>query len=211
MMRSGRWRALPVLAVTTGFVLATATAAVAAGAVHQFSDVHLFEDMSVAGDASLVRTGSTVRLNLHTDTHGGLFEFGVPTGPDWEVGDATTVWFVVFNEPGACVGGCGEDEVVDAFLGGANLAGVGLHYGTGHVAGHHFGASASLREWDVGGRLFGMPLKDAQTAEVHVIVRSHGPAATLSGGDLAEALHSVDGGCGTNTCGDAQFAVFLAP
>lgn len=211
-MSTKRLRALPVAGVAAALVLGGATAAVAGGAEHQASDVYLFEDMSVAGDATLVRTGSTVRVNLHTHVRGGLVEFGAPVGSDWEVGDATTVWLVVFNNPAGCTGGCGEDEVVTAFLGGPNPAEVGLHYGTGHVAGGHaFSASASLREWDVSGRLFGMPLKDAGRAEVHVIVRSHGSARGLAGAELSAALHDVDGGCDTNTCGDAQFTVFLAP
>ncbi len=61
------------------------------------------------------------------------------------------------------------------------------------------------------GVLFGYGLMDSMAAEIHLVVRSHGPAANLSGQELSEALHSVDGGCTTNTCGDAQFAVFLAP
>lgn len=87
---------------------------------------------------------------------------------------------------------------------------------SGHVAGGaSFHAGAQLGEGDDGGTLFGLPLVDAMTAEIHTIVRSHGPAADLSGSELAAALHSVDGGCapefGPNACGDSQFAVFLSP
>jgi uncharacterized protein YjlB len=43
--------------------------------------------------------------------------------------------------------------------------------------------------------LFGLPLQDAMTAEVHIIARSHGQVTTLLPGERGEALNSVDGGC----------------
>lgn len=205
-------RAGPVGLVAALLLVMGAVSAAAGGAVHQPSTVYQFDDMSAAGEARLTRTANGVSFRMRTAISGELTEFGALLGEDWESGDATTVWFVVFNFPDECIGGCGEDEVIAAFLGFYNDAGVGLHYGTGHVAGGAwFNAAASLREWDTSGRLFGMPLRDAEGAEIHLVVRSHGPASTLSGSELNDALHSVDGGCATNTCGDPQFAVFLAP
>lgn len=205
-------RAVPVVLIATSLLVAGAVTAAAGGAVHQSSGVYQFDDMSHAGEAALTRTDAGITLRLGTAISGELTDFGVLLGEDWSSGDATTVWLVVFNEPGNCVGGCGEDEVIDAATGGANAAEVGLHYGAGHVAGgDHFHAAATLREWDTSGLVFGMPLKDAMGAEIHTVVRSHGPASALSGQQLSAAIHSLMGGCETNTCGDPQFAVFLSP
>lgn len=204
----------------TRWIAATAAVAVAsigshvaqaAPAVHQESDVYEFEDMDDVGDATLKRNNSGVTMNIKTAVSGELFDFATPLEVDWQRGDATTVWFVVFNEPWNCSDDeCGEDDVMAAFNG--NPAKVGVHFGTGHVAGGaDFNAAASLKEGDMSGVLFGYGLMDSMAAEIHLVVRSHGPAANLTGPELADALHSVDGGCDTNTCGDPQFAVFLAP
>jgi hypothetical protein len=48
-------------------------------------------------------------------------------------------------------------------------------------------------------------------AEVHLVVRSHGPASNFTADQLVEALTTVDGGCDINTCGDAQDVIFLPP
>ena len=182
------------------------------------------------GTATLLRTDSGIHMRLTTTVGGTMYnlpfeapsEFPNGVGETWTVGDATTNWFVVFNNPDGCIGGCGEDEVL---LGIPPLcgcddggpAGVSVHYAAGHVAGSGSWHSAgSLQEGDTSGMLFGLPLQDAKTAEVHVIVRSHGPASNLSqAGLLGAALNSVDGGCivegGPNTCGDAQAAIFNPP
>ncbi len=206
-------RTAAVVAGLVGLAL-TSAAPVDAAAGKQHSTVYEFEDMDEVGHATLHRNASGVTMNIKTGVSGELFDFDTPLGVDWKVGDATTVWFVVFNDPGACEDGCGEDEVLAAIFGN-NFAKVGVHYGAGHVAGSsRFNASARLNEGDMSGVLFGMGLMDAMAAEVHLVVRSHGPASTLSGPELAAALHTVDGGCypdfGPNICGDSQFAVFLA-
>jgi hypothetical protein len=176
-------------------------------------------------EASLVRTNSGVSMRMSTTVDGQLFDlFAGPLGVDWEVGDATTNWFVVFNEPDECTplpGGvvavCGEDDVQNAAM-GSPAAGVGVHFATGHIAGSSkWRSAASLREGDVSGIVFGLPLVDAMTAEIHIVARSHGPAANLVPGNLAAAIGSLNGGCagppefGPNTCGDAQAAEFKPP
>ncbi len=203
-----RRRHLFAVAAAAALTLVGTHGVEAAPATQQSSAVYQFDDMSEVGKASLKRNGSGVTMNIKTAIGGELDDFGVLQGVDWESGDATTVWFVVFNDPSGCVDGCGGDDVEDAF--GDNRADVGVHFAAGHVAnGSKFNAAGHLNEGDSSGLLFGLPLEDATTAEVHLVVRSHGPASTLTGQELAAALHSVDGGCGTNTCGDAQFAVFL--
>lgn len=202
-----RRRHLFAVAAAAGLTM-VGTHGVEAAATQQTSAVYKFDDMSEVGKASLKRNASGVTMNIKTAIGGELDELGVPQGVDWESGDATTVWFVVFNDPSGCDGGCGADDV-DAIF-GDNPADAGVHFAAGHVAnGSKFTTAGHLNEGDESGLLFGSALEDATAAEIHLVVRSHGPASTLTGQELAEALHSVDGGCGANTCGDAQFAVFL--
>ena len=93
-----------------------------------------------------------------------------------------------------------------------NDPGVGVHFATGHIAGSsNWRSAASLREGDESGMVFGFPLLNARTAEIHVIARAHGPKATLVGGNVAAAIGSLNGGCDINTCGDAQAAEFKPP
>ncbi|MDX2378934.1 MAG: hypothetical protein QNM02_04160 [Acidimicrobiia bacterium] len=154
---------------------------------------------------------------MSTTVGGQLFILpdGIPLEVDWEVGDASTNWFVVFNNPDDCTDPCGEDDVIaglpPAVDGGP--AGVSIHYAAGHVAGSlSWHSAGSLREGDTSGMLFGLPLQNAMTAEVHIVARSHGSMTTIPpGSERGYALNSVDGGCGTNTCGDAQAAIFPPP
>lgn len=210
-MRTSRGHGLGVALGVVAMALAGSHAAEAGGAVHQDSGVYQFDDGSHAGHAALHRNGNGVTMNLWTTIGGELDDFGVLQGVDWESGDATTVWFIVFNDPDGCIDGCGEDDVID-FFEGEDRAEVGALRAAGHVAGgSDFNASGRLNEGDATELLFGTPLIDAMTAEIHLVVRSHGPASNLHGAVLAAALHSVDGGCGINTCGDSQFAVFPPP
>lgn len=203
-----------VLAVAM-LAAALAAPASAAPAIHQTVDVNEFNgDLATADGASLVRTDSGVSMRVSTTVGGQLFDlFAGPLGVDWEVGDATTNWFVVFNAPGECTdGACGEDDVQAAATGANNDPEVGVHFATGHVVGSSRSSfAASLGEGDVSGLVFGYPLVDALTAEVHIVIRSHGPAANLVPGELGGALGTIDVGCAINTCGDAQAAEFKPP
>lgn len=210
MMNVSRARRVGTFLAAAALVAAGPPSAAGAGAVHQHATVHEFVGMAAVGDAHLKRNATGVTMRISTTVSGELIDFGGPLGAYWTSGDATTVWFVVFNNPDGCVDGCGQDDALAAFS-GDNRGGLGVHYAAGHVAGGDaFRAAGRLNEGDTEGRIFGMPLKDAATAEIHLVVRSHGPAASLTGTQLADALHSVDGGCEVNTCGDPQFAVFLA-
>jgi hypothetical protein len=198
-------------------ILAAALVAPASAgpAIHQTVDVNDFSGTLVTADgASMIRTDSGVSMRVRTTVGRELFDlFDGALGEDWEVGDATTAWFVVFNDPDKCSDGvCGENDVQDAAIGEDNGSEVGVHFATGHVAGSsRWRSAASLQEGDVSGMVFGLPLADARTAEIHVVIRSHGPAANLVPGDLAAAIGSIGGGCDINTCGDAQAAEFKPP
>jgi hypothetical protein len=190
--------------------------ALAGKAIHQTSDVYRFDNMSDVGDAKLVRTNSGVSMTMESSVEGELTEFGQLLGEDFTPGDATTIWWIIFNNPENCTDSmCGEDDVLAGLIGGdPNKVMVDAIFATGHIAGSKWGAGAHLNEGDTSGSLrpgFGLEpigLKDAKKAEIHLVVRSHGPASNLTPGELAAAIHTVDGGCGINTCGDPQFAVF---
>lgn len=204
--------ALAIIAIVG---LGTAGTALAAGSVHQTTDVFRFDNGADVGDAKLVRTNSGVSMTIKSSIEGLAFAFPNFEDPVGEFmsGDATTNWFVVFNNPGNCSDGeCGEDDILaSAFGGDPNDVKVDVIFATGHVAaGSQWKAGAHLNEGDVSGSILPQQwgLIDAMAAEIHIIVVSHGPAANLLPGELAEAISSVAGGCATNVCGDAQFAVF---
>ncbi len=94
---------------------------------------------------------------------------------------------------------------------------VDVIFATGHVAGSQWRAAAHLNEGDTSGSLlplFGLDpigLNNAMEAEIHLVVRSHGPATNFTPDELADAISSAFGGCATSICGDPQFARFLAP
>jgi hypothetical protein len=106
-----------------------------------------------------------------------------------------TNWWVVFNNPSACAGGCGADD-----FGNPEVA-ASVFFATGGIVGQdgvgHF--QAHLEEGAgvpqlPGQTFFGPGLLDAQGAEIHYILRYHGPAS--SDPDLLQKQISTSyGGC----------------
>lgn len=208
-----KWNKMVVMAAVVLMVTSIGIGtAFAAGAVRQDSEVYRFDTMADVGDAQLVRTNSGVSMSIRSSVGGELMDlFAGPLGPHFMPGDAVTNWFVIFNKPGECIsagGACGEADVRDALTGGPNLAMVDVGFATGHVTGPQWGAAAHLDEGDPSATMLGIGLMDSMAAEIHVVVRSHGQASNLAPGEVAEAISSLMGGCGTNICGDPQFAVF---
>ena len=144
-----------------------------------------------------------------------------PNGVSWtfktnglEPGHAYTLWVVVFNNPGACVDGCGLD---DLFRDGVDAT---LAYGGGHVVGPSGTATFSghLQEGDTSGfpldsgpnvNLPGreLGLVDAYKADIHLVIRDHGEVIP---GQLSEQLHTFSGGSGVNTLANVQVAAHHA-
>lgn len=143
-------------------------------------------------------------------------------------GDALTIWWVIFNEPGNCDGGCGEPDV---FAEG-NPAQVDVAWAAGAVVddngnvammGHKQIGDSSGSAMPFFNEVFGagagdtVGLLDPIEAEVHLVVRSHGPVIA---GMLDAQTNSFEGGC-TNymdagsvpraegDCADVQFAIHL--
>ena len=136
-------------------------------------------------------------------------------------GHAYTIWWVVFNEPNQCdAAPCGESDI------GKPAVKCEILYATGKVVkrGTLGYFRAYLKEGDNAGSIndvFGLPeyggLLDSKKAEVHLVVRSHGPAIP---GQIRDQIGSFGGGCTTDLpaftevpdevgeCADIQFAVF---
>ncbi|MGB5229766.1 MAG: hypothetical protein WBN55_15970 [Eudoraea sp.] len=153
-------------------------------------------ESGVEGSATLHRNKNGITVNVKTS---GLTP-----------GYAYTLWIVAFNnQDGVCdPTGCTPGDSVDAEA--------EIMYGAGHVVGGSGKGnfSAHLNENDVSGSVnvehFEIPtvggMMDAQKAEIHVVVRCHGPAIP---GMIKEQIQSYDGGCDMYECNDVWFGIFL--
>lgn len=153
--------------------------------------VHAFADLSAidGGYANLVRTENGVTAELHTY--------------DLNAGAPYTVWWVVFNTPEGCSDACGEDDIVaeDGTTDFNPDANISITFSSYLPEGRTLGQV-----------LAGEGLWDAQVAEVHLVVRDHGP---LDPDRLYEQLSTFEPGPLTGgsceICFDVQFSVFLPP
>ena len=202
--------------ITVGALLATAAfGAVGAGpasaaADRQHADVYTFAGLVDVGDSTLIRTERGVTARVKTT--------GLRPGPH-------TMWWIVWNSPAAC----GADGCNEADLGNPET-GVDIGYAAGVVVGDS-GRAAFTAYLPQGSALGGFPsefgiasgsgLIDAHHAEIHLVVRSHGPRIA---GLVREMTHTFHAGCdysvfggliaegsygtaGPNTCTDLLFAV----
>jgi hypothetical protein len=144
-------------------------------------------------------------------------------------GDAYTVWWVIFNAPEKCTDGvCNEDDlfVIDAATSsiaideygqrvmdpaGLENANISIQYATGGLvdAEGNGNFAAAVGVGNVPGVIAGPGLIDPQTAEVHLVVRSHGPVIADA---LDAQIMAFGGGCepaDAPPCADVQFAMHL--
>ena len=139
--------------------------------------------------ATLHRKEDGVELNLDTK---------LPEG-------AYTLWWVIFNNPEFCVDGC---DVGDLEIPEANAS---VFWATGEVVGDDgMGSfSAELLEGTLPTGedqvLFGDGLINSFSAEIHPIVRTHGPVIP---GQEEVQTSTFNGGCPPEGCQDIQFALF---
>lgn len=160
-------------------------------------------------DADNITPVDGSRAHLATDDQGATLQ--VHTS-GLTPGHAVTLWVVFFNNPEHCSDGeCGPD---DAFPPPGNTAaGASVTYGDGLVVGDdgraYFGAHVAVDEdaapWPVG-------LLNPRTAEVHFILRDHGPALPEL---VYEQITTAGAGCnnfpphtGDYTCVDVQAGRF---
>jgi len=163
------------------------------------------------GHATLRRGYDYIQFNLHTT--------GLPPG-------AYTIWYVIFNDPSSCSEGCGENDLL--------LPKTGVVWATGKVVGEN-GIGNFRDKLYVGerrdpgtqeavlGEALESPLYDPKGAEVHLIVKYHGPASD-DPHVLYEQTHTILGSCGPEDgansfdagdfgiqCFDPQAAIFFPP
>jgi hypothetical protein len=172
----------------------------AGAATRTTSDVSLMGNpKAVMGTSTLTRTDSGIALDLHTT---GL-----------QAGHAVTIWWMVFNHPEVCISGATTETPDDPRCGMADLnnsaAGLSVLYAVGHVIDEDGVADFGgyLQEGDTDGALPGMALGllDAAAADVHLVVRDHGPADP---GQVNEQIHTI-GACNPD-CHDLQMSVHEA-
>jgi hypothetical protein len=167
----------------------------------------------MSGESSLVYLFSALPAFVNVGTaylnrNGNGFTVNVMT-TDLTPGYTYTLWAVVFNIPGECTDGCDEPDIFDPDVMADVL------YIAGHVAGSNGKGNFSghLMEGDDSGSIFPLPgvsntpigLIDKDAAEIHFVVRCHGPKIP---GEVDDQINTFMGGCDTYTCEDIQFAVF---
>jgi hypothetical protein len=142
----------------------------------------------------LVRTKDGVGATLHT--------FGLVPG------NAYTLWLAIFNNPKECA----TNPCSAADLPNPDVQGVVL-WGTGQIAGED--GTADFGTFRAVGDTSGqsglgtvMALEKPLKAEVHLTVRSHGPA-DLDPAVLQAQLTTFNGGCPPNMCVTVQGAPHL--
>lgn len=117
--------------------------------------------------------------------------------------NALTIWVIIFNNPELCSApGCGSDDFpqrggdpgVDASVVWGNTGTVVTADGKANFGGH-------VTVGDTSAARFGPGLLDPHGAEIHMIVRSHGPVIPEL---LSEQLTTFDAGCPPNECVDLQ-------
>jgi hypothetical protein len=129
---------------------------------------------------------------------------------DLTPGDVVTSWWVIFNDPSLCSDGvCGENDVLPPP--GNQEASVAVIYGDGALIGQD-GTATFLDSLGVGhteGLVFGPGLVNPLSAEIHYVLRTHGPFQVEN---ATEQRTTLNGGCDSEPphapCVDIQFAVF---
>lgn len=181
----------------------------------QTGEMTAYSDMAVVdgSSASLARMEHGLYADVETS---GL-----------TAGDAVTLLWVLFNDPAQCSdGACGGDDIFNMAEGkvvpdpdgsapmntsGIEAAKVSLLRADGRVVGED--GTVALRSHlpigDTSEAAFGPGLIDPKTAEVHLVIRSHGPNQP----DLtSEMLNTINGGCAKEwpnaPCRNAQFVAF---
>lgn len=180
-----------------GIALAAAAPAVAGGSeigtspVFSIGPGHTFIDFVPGATSTLVRTSNGISVSLQTSA--------LPAG------HAVTVWALIFNNPSACgPGGCDETR---GDLGIAAVQG-SVQRVTGHVVDVADSFAGHLGIGEASQTAFGPGLLDPYGAQINLIVRDHGVAA--SGELLLQQFHNSSPRFCNVACFDIQKSVHLA-
>lgn len=177
-------RTFVALVVVALLTLAVGPAAALAASARTTAPTVQVWDGTVVGSSALVRTDNGISASFQSTN--------LPPG------QAVTLWFVIFNSPADCIGGCGLDDILFNPSAEADFL-----VAAGHVIGESGSANfgAHLRVGDTSGSAFpeiGLPdrvtgLTNPWGAQVGLLVHSHGPK--LTGQALKAQLSSFTGGC----------------
>ena len=160
---------------------------------YQTSNMFVFGNPSapVAGGATLYRSKQGVDMRIATS---GL-----------NMNSSYTVWWVVFNNPAGCVGGCGLDDLGNPDARASVLYAAGFVTGlgdAGNVTAHlEAGALPVGTDVELGN---GLEPGNGFGAEIHLVLRTHG---LTNPGSVAQQIGSFNGGCNT-VCTNVQAAIF---
>lgn len=160
------------------------------------------DEREVVGSATLRRTASGLTIEVHTTGLGAEYAY--------------TNWWIVFNNPEACVNGCDADDFGNPAVEASVL------YATGRVS--EADGTATFRAFLPVGLILlnrtedgrerqrlGPGVQNPRTAEIHYIIRSHGPVAGDAAAEIIEKIGTFFGGCDGFACFDEQAIVFPLP
>jgi len=128
--------------------------------------------------------------------------FGSLTTKDLNPGWVYTAWFGFFNNPSECATRpCSGADFANPAVQGSRV-----NFG-GRIIGDDGSATYGgfMRIGDTTAAFDGPGLLDPKHAEIHLVVRSHGPA--LAGPALMAQLTTFNGGCPPNMCVNVQVSV----
>lgn len=170
-----------LLSVALVAVVAATFASPASARGHRGAHVDRQAITSIA-DGS--RVGVSWLVRSHRGAYAVLRTRGVPRG------DAVTIWAVVFNDPAACEGPCDAADLGNPAAQAASVLFDGAVIRRG---------AAWFR-----GRVSPEALTAPDRAEIHLVVRTHGPVIP---GLVEEMTSTLNGGCPPNVCANLQMAV----
>jgi hypothetical protein len=162
----------------------------------------------------VVGSSTLTRYNTYVDATVSASGLGANAAYSW--------WWVIFNNPEFCVGGCGLDDLpvgATPVSNGDPRVNSSLLWGGGFVAngtGAAYVTSSLERNKPLGEVRFGPGLKRARNAEIHIVLRTHGPAVAGETADMISRFHGgctdeeVTGGLCTQNA-NVQFAAHPAP
>ena len=211
--------AVAVVGIALGTYVATVGLARADDPDKDFtiSSTYMMTDASSVSDDSSTLTRTTDRIAATFQTS------------DLQEGNAYTMWWVIFNNPEECehpvpgITSCGEGDVFGEPFGETPVQ-VSVQFGAGNIVSQtgtiSLGADLNVGELPTqpGQLVFGPGLIDAKKAEVHLVVRNHGPyipgmveaqLTTFGGACTADTDPTGTGPVGPNECADVQFAAHV--
>jgi hypothetical protein len=169
------------------------------GGRRTYQTVNMFRagmpSVKVQGGATLFRSKHGVEMRIATS--------------HLDPNAAYTTWWVVFNNPAGCVGPCGGSNLANP------AARAAVFYAAGFVTGDDGTANLTAHmkdgplptgvELTPDGTAAGLDSGNGFGAEIHLVVRSHGPVIA---GMADRQIGSFNGACPPNTCMNQQAAVF---